>query len=235
MGRASDKENMTNGDSKNEANQFSEKGLEDLFRAVEAMIGDAERHLGVLSGTLGDIRHDTDYLAVVKMHATIEPLLNQALEQSVTRALKHPKVAFPGGDALADFVLGANFEAKIRLALKSELISDPNAAFIRAIARLRNFYAHDVSNMSKKILEAAEALDKQRGGLSLMRDLMASAPNLKKKVNSDAVAYLRPFMFLRFASLLAVLMQGIRPPPSLSEVMRTFFPSDNSNAEMTDE
>jgi hypothetical protein len=52
------------------------KTLEDFFRAVEATIGDAERHLGVLPGTLGDIRHDTDYLAIVKMHATIEPLLN---------------------------------------------------------------------------------------------------------------------------------------------------------------
>jgi hypothetical protein len=227
---------MTNGDSQNDANQHFENRLEDFFRAVETTIGDAERHLGVLPGTLGDIRHDTDYLAIVKMHATIEPLLNQALEQSVTRALKHPKVAFPGGDALADFVLGANFETKIRLALKSELISDPNAAFIRAIAKLRNFYAHNVSNMPKKIREAAEALDRQGDGLNLMRDLMASAPNTKKKLNSSLVyAFLQPFMFLRFANLLAVLMQGIRPPPLLSEIMKGLLHTDNSDAGLTPE
>ena len=92
-----------------------------------------------------------------------------------------------------DVVLGASFEAKIRLALKSELISDPNAAFIRAIAKLRNFYAHNVSNMPKKIREAAELLDRQGNGLSLMRDLMASAPNAKKRLNSKlAYAYLQP-------------------------------------------
>lgn len=197
-----------------------QRGLEDFFRAIEPTIKDAEQHLGVALGTIGDIRHDNDFIAIVKMHATIEPLLNDALEHSLTRALKHPKVAFPGGEAVADFVLGANFEAKIRLALKSELISESNASFIRAVARLRHFYAHNVSNMPKTVYEAADELDKQGDGLALLRNLMASA-SLKKKLTSRlAFLYLKPFMFLHFSGLLANLMRGIRPPPTMSEVIK---------------
>jgi hypothetical protein len=208
-----------------------EDGLEEFFRAVEPTIKDAEVHLSVPAGTIGDIRHDTDFLAIVKMHATIEPLLNDALEESLTRALTHPKVAFPGGDALADFVLGANLESKIRLALKSEVISDGNAAFIRAEARLRNFYAHNVGNMSKSIYEAAEELDKQGDGIAILRDLMTSSSNTKKKITSRLVlVYLKPFMFLRFADLLANLMRGIRPPPALSGVMLGILNQDHDGS-----
>ena len=68
--------------------------LEEFFRAVEPTIRDAEIHLKVPHGTLGDIRHDSDYLAIVKIHATLEPLLNEAIRESVARALTHPKVSF---------------------------------------------------------------------------------------------------------------------------------------------
>jgi len=53
-----------------------------------------EDHLELPNGTLADIRHDNDYLKILKMHATVEPLLNQLLEQSITRVMKHPKVFF---------------------------------------------------------------------------------------------------------------------------------------------
>jgi hypothetical protein len=115
----------------------------------------------------------------------------------------------------------ANFEARIRLALKSELISESNASFIRAVARIRNFYTHNVSNMPKSVYEAADELDKQGDGLALLRDLMASSAGTKKRLTSRlAFIYLKPFMFLRFSDLLANLMRGIRPPPAFSDVMK---------------
>ncbi|WP_439407940.1 hypothetical protein ACNJX9_04420 [Bradyrhizobium sp. DASA03076] len=204
----------------NEDGSSSSDGLDQFFRAVEPTISDAEDYLKVARGTVANIRQDSDFLAIVKMHATIEPLLGDALEQSVTRALKHPKVNFPGGEALAEFVVGANLEAKIRLALKSEIISDDNAKFIRALARVRNYYAHDVANMQKNIHDAANDADKQGDGLSILRDLMSSSSGTKQKITSRlAFVYLKPFMFLRFASLLANLLHGIRPPPALSGVM----------------
>lgn len=200
---------------------MSTNDLEGLFHSIESTVTAAEQHLGVAAGTLGDIRHDTDYLAIVKMHATIEPMLNEALEESVTRALKHPKVAFPGGEALADFVTGANFDAKVRLALESEIIDDQQVRFIRAVAKIRNYYAHNVSRMSKSIFDATADLDKQGNGLHLQRDLFMGASNNQGKdaISRLALVYLRPFMFLHFAHLLAALMRGIRPPPPVAGVL----------------
>jgi hypothetical protein len=199
----------------------SDNDIEELLRSVEATISDAEQHLGVPPGVLGDIRHDNDYLAIVKMHATIEPLLNEALEQSVTRALSHPKVSFPGGEALARFVTRANFDAKVNLVLESELITDRQAQFIRAVQKLRNYYAHDVSRMPKSIFDASVELDKQGDGAFLQRDLFVSSSKgeSKETISRLALVYLRPLMFLHFATLLAALMRGIRPPPPLSDMM----------------
>jgi hypothetical protein len=199
----------------------SDNDIEELLGSVEATIKDAEQHLGVPNGVLGDIRHDTDYLAIVKMHATIEPLLNEALEQSVTRVLSHPKVAFPGGEALADFVTGAKFDAKVKLALESELINDQHVRFIRAVAKLRNYCAHHVSRMPKSIFDASAELDRQGEGAYLQRDLFIGSPKgeSKETISRLALVYMRPFMFFHFANLLATLMRGIRPPPALSDMM----------------
>ena len=64
-------------------------------------------------GTLADIRHDTDYLKILKMHATVEPLLNELLEESVTRAMRHPKVHFQGVRLSGSLSLEGRFAAKL--------------------------------------------------------------------------------------------------------------------------
>jgi hypothetical protein len=198
--------------------------LEDFFRDVEPTIRDAEAHLGVPHGTLGDIRNDTDFLAIVKIHATIEPLLNEAIRENLTRALSHPKVSFPAGDAVAEFVLGGRLESKIRLALEAEIISDDNARFIRAVAKLRNHYAHNVGNFAQRIDEAAAIIDKQTEGFNIQRDLLSYSDDLKKgSVSKIAFILLRPFLFLRFANLLSTLMKGIRPPPPMSQALGDLF------------
>jgi len=165
---------------------------EDFFRDVEPTIRDAEGHLGVPHGTLGDIRNDTDFLAIVKIHATIEPLLNEAIRENLTRALSHPKVSFPGADAVAEFVLGGPLESKIRLALKAEIISDDNARFIRAVAKLRNHYAHNVSNFTQRIDEAAAIVDKQTEGFNIQRDLLSYSDDLKKGLGFQNCFYSSP-------------------------------------------
>ena len=90
-------------------------------KKIEAYILYVEDHLALPHGTLADIRHDNDYLKILKMHATVEPLLNQLLEKSITRVMKHPKVSFPGGEAVAGLILEVRLERKIKLALDCEL------------------------------------------------------------------------------------------------------------------
>jgi hypothetical protein len=125
---------------------------------IEAYILNVEDHLELPHGTLADIRHDNDYLKILKMHATVEPLLNQLLERSVTRVMKHPKVFFPGGEAVAELILEVRLERKIKLALDCELITDQQAAFIRMLAKVRNHYAHSIKNMALTISVVADTI-----------------------------------------------------------------------------
>jgi hypothetical protein len=89
------------------------------------------------------------------------------------------------------------------------------------VAKLRNYYAHHVSRMPKSIFDASAELDKQGEGAYLQRDLFMSSPKgeNKERISRLALVYMRPFMFLHFASLLAALLRGIRPPPALSDMM----------------
>jgi hypothetical protein len=122
--------------------------LDRYFEKLESHIGTAEKHLGLAHGTLGDLLVDSDYITILKISSTIEPLLNELLEKNVTHALSHPKVAFPGGDALADFVLKRSIDDKRTLALKFELISLGRANFIKSVSTVRNFYAHNIKNLA---------------------------------------------------------------------------------------
>jgi hypothetical protein len=110
--------------------------LQDFQERVDEMIALAEKHLGVAHGTIADVATDNDYLAIIKIHATIEPLINELLRENVTRVLKHPKVNFPGADALAEFVLARNLDEKRTLAVKSELISPARSEFVRNVANV---------------------------------------------------------------------------------------------------
>lgn len=188
--------------------------FDEFIAELEPSLRDAEIHLKLPAGSIADIRNDSDYLAIVKMHAAIEPLLNSTIEKSITRAMRHPKVAFPGADAVAEFIVKGYFNDKVRLALAAELITDGQAKFIRAVQKLRNHYAHNLGHMSQTIWQAAEALNEKDGGFSLQRDLIAASDTIKNNATGRIVlALMRPMLFVRFASLLASLMTGIRPPP----------------------
>ena len=60
--------------------------MQGLQRDVDQMIAQAEAHLGVVHGTIADVAKDNDYLAILKIHATIEPLLNELLKENITQS-----------------------------------------------------------------------------------------------------------------------------------------------------
>src|SRR6266852_993931 len=190
------------------------------MKRVDQYIKEAEEHLALPHGTLADIRHDTDYLKILKMHATVEPLLNELLEESVTRAMRHPKVSFPGGEAIGKFIVGGPLRSKIKLARESELLTDTHVEFIAALADVRNFYAHSVKNMTMRIDEAAEKLSPSDKGFRLQKRLFGLSTDSKDNgVSRVALAMIQPFMFFHFAGLLSALISGIKPPPSLGPLL----------------
>lgn len=78
---------------------------------------EAEDYLKLPRGTLANSRQDTDFIAVMKMASTIEPLVNEALRAEVRSLLKH-KVEHEGAEVLANFVTarGVDRSKKLRLA-----------------------------------------------------------------------------------------------------------------------
>ena len=168
------------------------------------MIAQAEAHLDVEHGTIADVIKDGDYLAILKIHATIEPLINELLKENITRVLTHPKINFPGADALAKFVLGGNLDAKRKLAVKSELIDPRQSDFIRNVADVRNRYAHNIKNISLSISEIAQKISPKDNGAAILTSLTALT-----KPPDHAI---RIFLYWSFAYLLSVVIKGIKPP-----------------------
>jgi hypothetical protein len=185
-----------------------EDTLRKLAQFADEKIAEAEAHLGVVHGTLADVAHDSDYLAILKIHATIEPLLNELLEENITRALKHPKVNFPGGDTLAEFVLARNLDDKRKLAVRCELISPSRSDFIRHIANVRNRYAHNIKNIPLSIFEMAIKLSPKDGGVSILKSLygLVTVPSF------IGDAFMRPLLYWNFAFLLSDVIKAIKPP-----------------------
>jgi hypothetical protein len=181
------------------------RDLQDFQEEIDQMIAQAEAHLGVAHGTIADVAEDSDYLAILKIHATIEPLINELLKENITRVLKHPKVSFPGADALAEFVLARNLDEKRTLAVKSELIDARRSEFIRNVANVRNRYAHNIKNISLSIPKVARKISPKDNGAAILRSLS----NLKQPPSDFS---LRIFLYWNFAFLLSEVIKGIKPP-----------------------
>lgn len=192
-----------------------------IAKSADEKIAEAEKHLGVPHGTLADVAKDTDYLAILKIHATIEPLLNELLEENITRALKHPKVNFPGGETLAEFVLARNLDDKRKLAVKCELIDQARSNFIRHVANVRNRYVHNVKNMPLSIPDIAKKLSPKDDGAAILASLYGITS--KVPLSSLVQAFMRPLLYWNFAFLLADVIKGIKPPDSKGLV--GLFPS----------
>jgi hypothetical protein len=184
--------------------------LAGLQRSADQKIAEAETHLGVAHGTLADVARDTDYLAILKIHATIEPLINELLEENITRVLKHPKVNFPGGDTLAEFVVSRNLDDKRKLAVKCELISQSRSDFIRHIANVRNRYAHNIKNIPLSIYEVAQKVSPKDNGATVLKSLYGLTDSTPQ--SRLAHAFMRPLLYWNFAWLLSAMIQGIKPP-----------------------
>jgi hypothetical protein len=181
--------------------------LDDLrnFEAkIDQMIAQAEAHLGVEHGTIADVIRDSDYLAILKIHATIEPLINELLKENITRVLTHPKVNFPGADTLAQFVLAPNLDEKRKLAVDSELIGTDQSEFIRNVANVRNRYAHNIKNISLSISEIAQKISPKDNGAAILTSLT--------KLTRPRDTAIRIFLYWSFAYLLSDVIKGIKPP-----------------------
>jgi hypothetical protein len=171
---------------------------------------EAEKHLELKPGTLGDNTTESDFVAVVKIAGTIEPLLNEALETECKLLRKH-KIESVSATALTRFVQQErNRQKKADLAHDMGLIAEGTCDFVKALFDIRDHYAHHVRNLHLSVFEVAEkASTKNKKIFMHVAGIDMASPNWK----IVSALFIRGLIFHRFAMFLSTALNVIKPPP----------------------
>jgi hypothetical protein len=175
---------------------------------VHKSVAAAEQHLEVPAGTISSIPDDADFIATVKMYAVVEPILNELI------ASCPPWLRLPQSDSeyFRTFVTALNMEGragKLTLAEGMGLLTEQRIAFIRAVARVRNRYAHNVKNMHRSLIDILS--EEQRNSGKIVEDLTGQPfPVSPSPLGNDLIKQL---MYYRLADYLSEALQTLRPPP----------------------
>jgi hypothetical protein len=189
-----------------------------LARVNESIVA-AEQHLEVPAGTISSIQNDPDYIAIVKMYAVIEPILNDLIASWQPQT---PHVGGLGGVPLLSHLGQAareNFRAfvtdlniggrtgKMKLAKGLGLLAQHQISFINAVARIRNRYAHNVKNMHRSLADIVTVVQRDNG--RIVEHL--TGINLAGGPPSNEV--LKLLMYYRLADYLSDALHTLPPPP----------------------
>jgi len=178
---------------------------------VDKSIVAAEQHLEVPAGTISSIPYDPDFIATVKVYAVVEPILNDLIT-SCPPWLRPPQSE---SEYFRTFVTALNMEGragKLKLAEGMVLLTESQIAFIRAVAQVRNRYAHNVKNMHRSLTDILT--EEQRNSGRIVEHLTGIkfplSPSLDPKLRNDL---LKRFMYYRLADYLSNALHTLRPPP----------------------
>jgi len=178
---------------------------------VDKSIVAAEQHLEVPAGTISSIPYDPDFIATVKVYAVVEPILNDLIT-SCPPWLRPPQSE---SEYFRTFVTALYMEGragKLKLAEGMMLLTESQIAFIRAVAQVRNRYAHNVKNMHRSLTDILT--EEQRNSGRIVEHLTGIkfplSPSLDPKLLNDL---LKRFMYYRLADYLSNALHTLRPPP----------------------
>ena len=109
------------------------------------------------AGTISSIPTDPDFIAIVKMYAVVEPILNDLIASRPPRG-ELPWLAPSQSESenFRTFVTALNMEGragKLKLADGMGLLEKGRIAFVRAVAQVRHRYAHNVKNMHRSLID----------------------------------------------------------------------------------
>lgn len=102
-------------------------------------------NLGVKPGFLKSISSDTDWGFAIKAHAMIEGALNNLMVARFNEPLLLR--------ILSNLGTSAEENSKLSILKELKLVTQEHRAFIRAMSRLRNAFAHDIKRMDCTLAE----------------------------------------------------------------------------------
>jgi hypothetical protein len=179
------------------------------LQRVNESVSEAERHLEVPSGTISSIPTDPDFIATVKAYAVVEPLLNDLIVRWPTETLGLGLLL--ERENFRTFVTALNISGntgKLKLAEGLGLLTDWQMPFVRALALVRNRYAHNVKNMHRSLAEILT--DEQRSDQRIVEHL--TGLRLTLPFDEDDL-WVKRLMYYRLADFIALALNTLRPPP----------------------
>lgn len=175
----------------------------------------AEEHLEVPPGTISSIPDDPDFIATVKMYAVIEPILNELIASRPPRqrpaGLARLTASWQSeSENFRTFVTALNMEGragKLKLAEGMGLLTEERIAFVRAVAQVRNRYAHNVKNMHRSLVDIVT--EEQRTNGRIVEHLTGIKLPWSPAARNEL---LKEIMYYRLADYLSDALHTLRPP-----------------------
>jgi len=164
-------------------------------------------------GFLGTSR-DSDFIFVLKLCGVIEPLVKEAVRESIRNAIEHPKTATSGSEALMKALNDLGIDRLRTILFEFGAIDEKDSSFIQALFSIRNRYAHHIANAGMSVRAVCEKIAAEpKGDRKLLRKLLCW--DFERDPPGDLVDHVRFLMFYNAIFLLRTTLHFVKPPPLL--------------------
>jgi hypothetical protein len=195
------------------ADANTEVDYSEFHRRIETYVAEIEAHLKIPAGTVGILGWgDSDFVFVLKMCGVIEPLVREAVRESIRRAIEHPKTATSGSEALMKAINDLPIDRLRIILFEFGTIDGKDSSFVQALFSIRNRYAHHIGNAVLSVRDVCERIAAENGDKQLVRKLLRW-PLENEPPPSHLIDHVRAIMFYDAVLLLRTLLHLAKPPP----------------------
>ena len=196
------------------ADANTEEDYSEFHRRIETYVAAVEAHLRLPTGTVGFLgtSHDSDFVFVLKMCGVIEPVMKEAVRESIRQAIEHPHTATSGSEALMKAINDLGIDRLRTILFEFGAIDGKDGSFVEALFSIRNRYAHHIANAVLSVREVCEKIAAEpNGDRQLLRKLLCWTA--KNDPPTNLVEHVRAIMFYNAIFFLRRVLHIVKPLP----------------------
>jgi len=138
---------------------------------IQQKLEAGEKRLQIPNGTLSDLHREPDYIMVIKIIAALEPTVNDLIAGGLGKGGGlggvPNKITFaPVADFAADRLQLSGRAGKLELAQLLGMLDNEDVAFAAAVSAIRNRYAHNIKNASRRFIDLVREAKKNDANLA---------------------------------------------------------------------
>ena len=192
----------------------TEKDYSEFHRCIETYVAGVEAHLKLPAGTVGFLgTRDSDFVFVLKMCGVIEPLVKEAVRESIRKAIEHPKTATSGSEALMKAINDLGVDRLRIILFEFGAIDEIHSRFVQALFAVRNRYAHHIANAVLSVREVCEKIAGEPGGDRQLLKKLIGHP-LEKDPANELIDHVRSIMFYNAVFFFRDALHIVTPLPA---------------------